>query len=102
KNSAPPTTSNFLPRARFPSRADLRRARRMGLIAATFPGRARLDICAPPANLPLLLAMKIPLSLAPVRRRLGRSLIRAFTMMELLVVLAILGLLAALAISNVT
>ena len=47
--------------------------------------------------------MKIPLSLAPVRhRRFARSLVRAFTMMELLVVLAILGLLAGLAISNVT
>jgi general secretion pathway protein G len=47
--------------------------------------------------------MKIPLCFAPVRRRLRhRSLRRAFTMMELLVVLAILGLLAGLAISNVT
>jgi general secretion pathway protein G len=41
--------------------------------------------------------MKIP----PTAARVARSTLRAFTMMELLVVLAILGLLAGLAISNV-
>ena len=48
--------------------------------------------------------MKIPPSaVRPLRARsLARSAVRAFTMMELLVVLAILGLLAGLAISNVS
>jgi general secretion pathway protein G len=48
--------------------------------------------------------MKIPSSaVSSLRARsLARSTVRGFTMMELLVVLAILGLLAGLAISNVT
>ena len=72
---------------------------------ATLAGCARLDICA--LNARFFSAMKIPPSTLWFRRSLAQAARRSpreggFTMMELLVVLAILGLLAGLAISNVS